>query len=145
MDNPAHPPWTDFAHDVADAVAHLYDFPYLQTHPLTRLLPGGTRGWRETRGKLLRQQLLEAIAALDPGVDERTTAHAKRIHRLLALRYIEGLTPEVVAQELALSRSAYYRDHRLGLDALTTLLWDCMMQPDGAPAPCMAAEARSRW
>ncbi len=56
----------EFGRLVREALGHLYDPVYLQTHPLARLLPA-TPGARATGlGKALRQSLLDAIEALRP-------------------------------------------------------------------------------
>ena len=63
---------------VRDALAHVYDPVYLQTHPLHRLLPDGPP--REPSaagrsgagaGRALRRRLLEALAALRPEFEGR--------------------------------------------------------------------------
>ena len=79
---------------VRDALAHLNDPVFLQTHPLTRLLPGeaGQRGHPQA-GKALRQHLKYAIALLYPPGTAPEGTRAWRRHRLLHLRYEGGLPP----------------------------------------------------
>ena len=123
-----------FGRLVREALAHLYDLPYLQTHPLAALVvrdrePGaaGPALPRRAAGKRLRQALLEALEALRP--DPRTAGavgaardQPGRSHHLLALRYVEGLPPAGVQARLAVGRSEYFREHQRGLDALASLL-----------------------
>ena len=54
------------------------------------------------------------VAAVGPG----------RGHRLLTLRYVDGLSIEEVCTHFAISQSQYFREHRRGLDALVSLLWE---------------------
>ena len=67
-----------------DALRHLYDPVYLQTHPLTRLALSAAPGGPEaTAGAALRRCLLETIEALQPpqsgrGLEEGRQAGARR-------------------------------------------------------------------
>jgi non-specific serine/threonine protein kinase len=122
---------------VRDALRHLYDPVYLQTHPLTRwaglapeAAPGGARrGGSVAGGAALRRCLLEAIAALQPPGPEPAAGAAGaagrgawRRYRLLVLRYAEGLEIPAVCDQLAVSRREYERTHRLGLEAVVSVL-----------------------
>ncbi len=68
---------------VRDALANLYDVPYLETHPLARLLPAQPRAGRPSSGEALRRQILDCIEALRPP-DPAATREA-RAHRLMTL------------------------------------------------------------
>src|SRR5262249_56898738 len=90
---------------VRDALAHLADPVYLQMHPLAGRVPraeaerpGGPDG------EALRRWLLGAIAHLGPRAKSGERDTAWRGHRLLQLRYAEGLPPEAVQAQLGLSR-----------------------------------------
>ncbi len=109
---------------VRDALHHLYDMSYLQTHPLAQLVdsPSGTSS--AFRGKLLLQALLNAIASLRPPRGTASDSHAWRTYRLLELRYIEGLRVSDALGQLALSKAQYTRDHALALKAVASLLND---------------------
>src|SRR5512135_203746 len=97
-----------FATQLADVYEHLYDIVYLRTHPLTDLLlPGDTP--RKDKAWQLHHLLINAIQELDPGTQAPAFSREWRRHRLMVLRYIEGLTPQVVADQLAISRRHYYR------------------------------------
>ena len=64
----------EFARQVQDALAHLYDPVFLQTHPLAERLSRHDPCVPPSRaGRALRQRLVEAIAALRPDA-ERTRA-----------------------------------------------------------------------
>jgi predicted ATPase len=104
---------------VRDALAHLYDPGHLQTHPLAALL-GGTE--RTSRGRALRQTLLDAVAALRPVPDGRPGPKALRRHQILTRRYLDGLAPASVQAELLVGRSEYYREHQQALEAVASVL-----------------------
>src|SRR5215831_10192029 len=80
--------------EVRDALGHLYDLPYLQTHPLAARAGGG---------KGLRQLLEDSVASL---------GGSGRLAVLLRLRYVDGLEPADVWTRLAISKSEYYHAHR---------------------------------
>jgi predicted ATPase len=101
-------------------------------------------------GKELQRRLLSALAALRPEAVEAapavgraagsaaripssvvaapgaatTSVAAGRGHRLLTLRYVDGLGIEAVCAYFAISQSQYFREHRRGLGALVSLLWE---------------------
>jgi len=126
-----------FNRQVRDALAHLHDLPYLQTHPLTRFIgtiPGPTaadpkdavtrRSAPQTcrAGAALQQRLLAAIDTLRPRSGDRAGAKAARRHQVIALRYVEGLGAGDVQTKLAIGRSEYFREHRRGRGAVISLL-----------------------
>jgi hypothetical protein len=105
--------------EVRDALAHLHDLPYLQTHRLAGLVPRGTDGRAETAGKALQRWLflaLDELKARPPG------GELARGHRLLARRYLDGLATAEVRAELSIGQSEYYRTHRRALAAVASLL-----------------------
>jgi predicted ATPase len=119
----------DFVRDVAGALGHLHDPARLETHPLARRLP--VRGQPpETLGRALDRFLRAALEELRP-VGRQPPATAGRIHRLLALRYLDGLEPPAVWSQLGIGKSEYYREHGRGVRALASVLWERAV-PDGA-------------
>ena len=79
-----------------DALASLYDLPYLQSHPLVRLLPSPSTTEPAAQARLLQHRLLDAIEHLRPVAEDDATDHATqeraaRRYDLLKLRYVEGL------------------------------------------------------
>jgi hypothetical protein len=112
----------DFVREVADALARLHDPARLQTHPLAARFPAPERS-ADTLGRGLEQTLRGAIEELKPA-GRRAPERAGRIHRLLFLRYIDGLEPSKVLAQLGIGRSEYYREHSRGVDAVASLLWE---------------------
>jgi predicted ATPase len=158
----------EFARQVQDALAHLYDPVYLQTHPLATpaaehradglpAVPVPPRSRREAgesgsaghASAALRRQLLDALACLQPAADTADPNRAWRAHRLLELRYVEALDPSQVQAQLGLGKSQYYVEHARAVAALVSVLrerWPERSQPDGrntAPATNLPAALSS--
>jgi hypothetical protein len=112
----------DFVRTVAGALAHLHDPARLQTHPLAARLSAPGRS-SDPFGRVLEQALRDAIHALQPA-GRRPPEQAGRIHRLLHLRYIEGLEPSAVWTQLGIGKSEYYREHSRGVVAVASLVWE---------------------
>lgn len=112
-----------FSHEVREAIARLYDSPYLQRHPLAlRLAEGSSDGI--TRSRALRRVLLEAIRETRPPAGVPAGSSDWRRHRLLELRYVEGLSPAEAREALNVGRSQFFRDQALALDLLVEQLWE---------------------
>ncbi len=112
-----------FGEHVSSAYQHLYDFVRLRNHPLTQLLldpaiPPKERGWQ------MHRLLLDVIDELDPGPSAPPYSKEWRRHRLMVLRYVEAMDPQAVADQLAISRRQYYREHAAALAAIADLLWE---------------------
>ena len=118
---------SEFTDQVKDALSHLYDYMYLQTHPLADFLITNATG-DGIRAKMLRQILLQAIEELKPEADIPVRSPEWRGYRILYQRYVEGLDTEEITAELAISRSQFYREHRKAVDAVAALLWDRISQ-----------------
>ena len=120
-----------------DALAHLYDPVYLQTHPLATAPgpPAGAAGEapavdRAQAGRVLRRRLLDAIAQLRPEAKAGESPRAGRAHRLLELRYVEALPPPAVMAQLALEKTQYHREHARALAAVVL----CLAEHTDGPA-----------
>ena len=115
---------TRFAAQIETAYEHLYDLVYLRTHPLAELLVHDPTLSRRDRAWRLHHLLLEAIDELDPGPQAPTFSHEWRRHRLMVLRYVDGLDPQSVADQLAIGRRHYYREQAAAMEAVARVLWD---------------------
>jgi CheY-like chemotaxis protein len=130
-----------FAHHVEDALLHLFDHFYLQSHPLSGLL--AAEAAPSVRGRTLSRILIDAIDRLRPEPDVPPTSLAWRKYRYLHLRYVEALAPEQISRQLGISDRQGRRDHHQGLEALSTLLWDQYQALGGTPAPAPLEPADS--
>jgi CheY-like chemotaxis protein len=121
---------TVFVSSVRDALNHLSERAYLETHPLATISWGGQGG----PGVSLRRALLDAIEALRPARSEAGASLADvpakpmdpawRRYRLLVLRYVEGKTFEETLRDLNVSARQAYRDHAQALQDVAGLLWE---------------------
>lgn len=132
---------TDFDHQVRDALNHLYDHVYLQTHSLARLIAREQPAKPANAGKLLRNCLLETIESLRPSPSVAAGSDTWRRYQIMALRYVEGLESVAVQSKLAISQATYYREHAPGLAAIVSLLrerWG-IVDGDGATSAAVLA------
>lgn len=114
----------EFVHQVRDAYEHLYDLVYLRTHPLVELLVPNPELDRKERAWRLHNLLLETIEELNPGPQAPAYSHEWRRYKLMLHRYAEGLDPQAVADELAISRRHFYREREKALEAVAEVLWE---------------------
>jgi non-specific serine/threonine protein kinase len=106
---------------IRDALERLDDLAFLETLPLSRQLGSEARGQLAHRGLALRQALLNTIQIL--GDPRRNARFAQSLgYRILSSRYVEGMVVSAIAQQLGLSRSAYYREEKRAIEAVTSLL-----------------------
>jgi CheY-like chemotaxis protein len=114
----------EFNEYVADAYKHLYDLVYLRTHPLAELLVHLPSLTGKKRARQLHRILLSVIEELDPGLQAPAFSHEWRRHRLMTLRYVRGLNPQAVADQLSIGLRHYYRVHEATIEDVAGLLWD---------------------
>lgn len=113
----------EFVLQLTDGYEHLYDLVYLRTHSLIPLLVDTQVGTSKDHAWSLHHLLLDVIQELDPG-NAPISSREWRRHRLLTLRYADGLPTQSVADQLAISRRHYYRTHEEAIRAIATILWN---------------------
>ncbi len=113
----------DYVEQIKQILENLYDFPYLQRHPLAQHCATDTRQGSETTGQILRRELLSAIETLNPGSDIPFRAPQARLYNCIYLHFIEGLTIREVALELGLSTRQVYRDLKQGQVSVAEVFW----------------------
>lgn len=111
-----------FREYIREALAHLYDHQYLETHPLAGLLGEDHPG--EARGQILHRVLLDAIQALKPRPDIPYESLAWRKYRYLYLRYVQALPVPDIASDLGISARQSRRYSLEALAAVTHVIWD---------------------
>ncbi|MCP4541769.1 MAG: response regulator [Chloroflexi bacterium] len=126
-----HTPPETFIKQVKDAMEHLYDFSYLQRHPLAQVDGPSAGQPGETPSQRLRRELVAAIETLNPGPNVPFRAPHARVYNLLLMRYVEGVTVQEAAHDLAVSRRQAHRDLRRGEESVAAILW--MQRPQSAP------------
>ncbi len=110
----------DFQRDLTRALNCLYDPTILRRSPLLDRF--GLTG-RPDAPIALQHLLTEAMEALQPAADTPPTANAWRLYQILRYRYLEGMTQEEVAHDLALSTRHLRRLEGDAVDLLTDALW----------------------
>ncbi len=125
----------EFLAQVRDALNHLHDYPYLETHTLAqRFWPDAPRDGAH-RAQRLYRLLLESIEALNPAAGVPAAGPQMERYLLLVYRYIEGREVADITRELGYSRRQFFREQRKALLRLAALLWQKLPQPAPAPAP----------
>ncbi len=105
---------------VQACLTHLYDFAFLQNHPLVQWLVPQETGARQVHK--FRELLIQTIEQMRLGEDTALSSRASRTYNLLALRYIEQQDTQTVIDQLALSERQYYREHPKAIRTLSALL-----------------------
>ncbi len=108
---------------VRGALMHLYDYAYLETHPLATMVDADRSLDRVTRAQRLRRLLLDCIDEIKPRPDD-PSFEADRVHAILTYRYVDGLPMDRVAQKRGLGERQAYRELRKGVRAVAGLLYD---------------------
>ncbi len=112
----------EFTRLVANAYQHFYDLVHLRTHPLTNFLFSDASLSRKEKARQLQRILEDVIKELDPGPHAPAYSREWRRHQLMVLRYLDGLDPNAVADELGVSRRHYYREHEGAIEAIASIL-----------------------
>ncbi len=122
-----------FVEQVKQVLEHLYDFAYLQQHPLARVYDSESDLSTKTAGRQLRYELITVIESLKPNADAHFRAPDARLYNVLHLYYVEQLTIQQAAIELGLSDRQAYRDLRRGQESVAVALWDNRLPPTVQP------------
>ncbi|MGH2461360.1 MAG: response regulator [Chloroflexota bacterium] len=122
-----------FFDEVRDMLAHLYDRPYLQTHPLADVLVPHQPG--EVCGHTLQRLLIAAIEALKPAPDVPYDSLPWRKYRYLYLRYVQGLPVPEIAGDLGISLRQSRRYSHESLTAVARILRDRYQDTYAVNAP----------
>ncbi|MCG8346334.1 MAG: response regulator, partial [Chloroflexales bacterium] len=116
-------PPDDFIEQVKQVLEHLYDFPYLQQHPLAKNLKDSSGSSTEIASQRLRREFIAAIETLNPGNSVPFRSPQIRPYHLLQLHHVEGMTTQEAANELGISARQAYRDLRQGEKSVAAVLW----------------------
>lgn len=126
----------EFVAQLRDALSHLYDYAHLQRHPLARLATPGEAG--VDRAKALRNLLLDTLEQLNPGDGVSRNEREWRAYGIMVRRYVDGFAIEDICDELHVSLRQFQREHRKGLLAAASMLWNrhppAQPPPEAAPA-----------
>jgi CheY-like chemotaxis protein len=115
-------PEVEFRKLVRDALEHLYDTAYLETHPLLSQFPKPAVDSRLTRAQNLRTLLKETIEALRPQEGSAAGSPEWRSYLALRHRYVQGMSQGETEIELGISLRQLQRELHKGLDAVSALV-----------------------
>ncbi len=113
--------YSDFQNQLRDLLNHIYDYPAVAKHPLSELL--AVRG-SASRADSVRQVIAAAIEQLRPDRNLPPDSPAWRPYQILKRRFLDGLSPQEVAAEMAISERQLRRDQARALDVLAQHLWE---------------------
>ena len=124
----------EFRQQVRDVLHRLYDYAYLERHPLAlRRWPEVRRGG-PSRAHRFNRLVLESIEELNPpGEGTTDTSHA-RFYSLLVYRYVEERPLPEVLRRLGCSRSQFFREQEKAITMLASVLREKLAQEAPAPA-----------
>lgn len=111
-----------FFEETFNVYQNLYNRVYLRQSPLAELLVPNTNP--KLKAQNLHSLLLKSINDMRPSPGAPVTSNEWRQHRLLVLRYVDGLEPQAVADQLAISRRHFYRVHKEAVEIIAEVLWE---------------------
>jgi CheY-like chemotaxis protein len=119
----------DFSQQVKDVLSHLYDYPYLESHPLASRFWPRAEQTGPNRAQRLSRLFLETIEALYPPSTSAKDTSKSRCYSLLVCRYVDEWPLEDVVDEFGYSRRQYFREQKKAIEMLTALLREKLPQP----------------
>ena len=120
--NPLMTEEPDIAQTVRNALAHLDDPVYLETHPLVQEIPFLAQTSAVSRGQLLRRMLRLAIESLDPGPHVPANNPAVQCYQVLYRYAIAKQSIISIAMQLGISERQAYRALQRGAQAIAEIL-----------------------
>lgn len=120
---PLGAPSETFIKQIKEVLENLYDFPYLQRHPLAAAGETIAGHSVDAAARSLRRDLITAIEALSPGAEVSAQTPQARIYNLLVLHYVEGRTVQEAAHEIGISERQAHRNLRHGEEQVAAVLW----------------------
>jgi hypothetical protein len=125
---------------VRDCLLHLYDYVFLQEHPLVLACVPNAKG-EASRVQLFRQVITTAIESLNSGPELDTNSRDARIYHILHMRYISQKQIQYILHYLNLSERQFYRDHAKAVQALSRVLNEQIEAPLVSPAVSMSLQS----
>ncbi len=125
---------SQFVQQVKEALKHLYDYSYLESHPLAlQYRPDAGRGPGLNRGQRLSRLLLESIEELHPPAGPAKDTYRAQCYFLLVYRYVEEWPLADIMRELGYSRRQFFRKQQRAIALLATVLQDRLGQQTTSP------------
>jgi len=133
------PSKVEFSEMVLSAYRSLYDFSLLRNHPLSNYLLANQTEDPKERGWKVHNLLIKLLDELHPHGAPPLSKEGRR-YRLLVLRYVETMQPHQIAEQLAISRRQFYREHHSGMAFLVDLIWARLNLKDAPLTPQVPQE-----
>jgi CheY-like chemotaxis protein len=111
----------EFEQQVRECLSRLYDYLFLQDHPLVQKLVPDRSG--PQRVQIFRKRIIEGIESLRPAEALSLQSKASRLYNILVLRYVNQIPVQDVMQRMALSERQFYREHPKAILTLCEILW----------------------
>jgi CheY-like chemotaxis protein/predicted DNA-binding protein (UPF0251 family) len=108
---------------VHEALGHLYDSRDLQDCQLAKFLAGQIPD-PLPRSQEVRRVILEAIRSIRPEAGVPVQSSDWRSYRIMELRYIKGLNPVEAMNQLALSKSQFFREQARAVEQVAQALME---------------------
>ncbi len=124
----------EFEQQLRDALHHLYDYPYLQKHPLAIQYWPNAEEEGLRRAHRFNRLLLEAIEELNPpGTSPADTSRA-RFYTLLVHRYVDERPLPEIMRDMGCSRSQFFREQQKAITLLASTLRERLERDVLSPA-----------
>ena len=111
----------DFFQQIKDALNHLYDYRYLEKHPLAQLYWPGERD-KVNQARQLHRLLLESIEDIHPPDSLARETSRAEYYILLVYRYIEERPVDDIMKKLGHSRRHFFRQQNKAIKMLAGAL-----------------------
>src|SRR5215470_7312748 len=110
----------EFIDQLRNDLSYLYNPERLRQSPLAALFGVAKRF---DTASALQRILIEAVNSLEPAADDPHQSPAWQIYEPLYYRYVEQLSPEEVADQMAISVRHLRRKQQSAVEALADVLW----------------------
>ncbi len=105
---------------VQECLSKLYDFSFLQNHPLVDLLIHDTQG--PNRIQSFRSLIISTIESIRTDPELVLDQKSDRFYNILNLRYIKKHSVQRSLSMLTVSERQFYRDHAKAIQIVTSML-----------------------
>jgi len=124
----------DFRRQVRDALHHLYDYHYLENHPLALQYWPEEKTEGPGRAHRFNRLLLESIEELNPPGEVVADRSRARFYSILVSRYVEERPLPEILRELGYSRSQFFREQQKAITMLASILREKLRSQVPSPA-----------
>jgi CheY-like chemotaxis protein len=117
-----------FEQQVRECLLHLFDYLFLQDHPLVHACVPEAKG-DASRIQAFRQMVTDAIESLKPDTGVTPDSRKTRLYQILQMRYLSQQQLQHILHRLNLSERQFYRDHAKAVQTVSYILAEQIKQP----------------